>query len=651
MIRNIVLFMRRFETLWIVLFLFLMWAMYVNSQVQMSTESVIAELVIIFGLAAVVVFRHIKERNRNWVLPVPLLIFLCFVLYAWLLIPKRPLPQYGFDSVVDITSMLLVFMLFDSLIVDNEKRKLWEKALIIVILGLAAFENLFIIAWYARWATLVGDLFTVPPIGYRLGGHLLPHPNFVAGSLNLILPLVFVRFFQSRGHRRRILGAVLILIGVIEYFTSSRAGWIAGTVAVAVTLFLAFYPEIKENLRRRNLYLLSSRRLLGASSLFILLIFVAYIFIQQSQNTPGHYGLLSGRETIWSVAWQIWSEDFWTGHGLGSFAFNYSQIEGTAGTWLSQHAHNMWLQIGAELGLLGVLFVLATLIWLGWAFWRACINLRQKRDDRLHLAAYAGIVVGLIVHQQGEYLFTIPIFSVYALLLVVLFSKLDDPPRITLANRAGYAVVVILLAVTAVGTSYASGGNGPGYALLAYQGRQSRTAALMCKSAAEAPQFTTFAFQCGALHGNLFYEDGDPDHLHLAIERIQKGLEADPFWPVHWANLSVLQWTNGDKETAFSSMLVARGKAPQNPLFAAAYGWMAEQLDKSIEARAAYKDAIIADPWLMESPFFIETQLRSALINQAFSFLVSDEDLFNLKAYQAIGLDNLATAEKEIRSA
>jgi O-antigen ligase/tetratricopeptide (TPR) repeat protein len=621
-----------------------MWVMYGNSQAKAATQ-----LVIILALVAIVVLRHMYDKKSYWDLSVPLLIFISFVVYVGLLMLRMTLPQYGLDKFIDIISVLLVFLFIDSMIVNKEKMKLWENGFINVVLGLATLEFLLIIAWYAKWVALSGNLFPLPPIGYRLSGILWPSPNFVAGSLNLILPLVLIRFVQNNGSKRWVLGLLLILMGVIEYFSSSRAGWMAALFAIAVTLCLVYYPAIRESWRNRTRFSFSASKVLFAVALFALIPFVAYLFINQGQNTPGHFGLLSGRDEIWTMAWQIWSHDFLTGGGLGSFPLYFSQLNGGPGQWLAEHAHNMWLQIGAETGLLGVLFVLVALIWLIWAFWRAWIHLSQKPESRIQLAAYAGIAVGMVAHQQADYLFTIPLYMVFAVLLIALFSKIGDPSRIKIPNRSFYLVLATVLIAYAGGKVYGSGGSLNTFA--PHEKRAIDTASLMCNSAAEAPQFTTFAFQCGALQGNLFYKGGNSANLQLAIQAISDGLERDPFWPVHWANLGILQWAGSQKESAISSMLVATEKAPYNSLFALNYGWMAENHNKSIVAQEAYKVAIEVDPWLLESPFFHETSLRKTLLEGVYGFLTSAEDMQNLEAYRAIRSEDLTTAEQRIGEA
>jgi O-antigen ligase/Flp pilus assembly protein TadD len=588
-------------------------------------------------------------------LPVPVLFFSVLIVYVGLILPKTALPQYSFDKLVQIIPIFYIFLFINELITGYTKARLWESVFIGVVLGLATLEFFFFFTWYAKWVEISGTLFSLPPVGYRIMGVVIPGANLTTGFLNLIFPLVLMRFIQGRKRNKVVWGIFLLLIGLIEFFASSRAGWIAALVGLAITIFLAYFPVIKDRWKKKKELFLSARvkTVIQGALAVGLFIIIPYLFVVQSENTTGHNGLLSGREVIWSNAIQIWSADLLTGRGPGTFPLYYAQLSGSAGTWFPDHAHNMWLQIGAETGVVGIVLVLAALLWLALACFRAWKRLSKKQETRLQLAAYIGVGACVIIQQQANYFLHIPVYAIYVLVLVILVIKLVDPPGVRLSNRTFYPVMVIFLFIFIGGSIYAYWGGAEQWdAYFAYQNDNIKEAqSAICQAANEAPQFTVYSFQCAVFDADLFYANGDAANLQLAIQRIQDGLGRDPYWPVHWSNLGILQWMTGDESSAYSSMRKASEIAPDNALFAINYGWMAEELNNKEAAEVAYQKAIDADPWLLESPFFQVTALRTGLLAMDYSFSVNDEVVNNLRVYQAIKSGAIATAYQALEAA
>lgn len=628
------------------MFLLLMWLMYVNYAVGPASE-----VVILLAVVAAVVIRQRRLRKRYWELPVPAIFFSVFIVYISLLLIKTPLPQYSLDKVVQSVSILLIYLFIDSMITRKEKARLWENVFIAVVLGLATIEFLFFFLWYARWIEISGSLYAMPPIGYRLEGIILSSANFATGSLNLILPLVVIRFIRGKNRAKLPPAICLVLIGVIEYYASSRAGWVAAFVAIAVTLFLTYFPAVKRSWENKKQLLrsISGKAAMAGGAGLAIILFVASLFIMQSRNTAGHSGVLSGRDVIWSNAWRIWTSNFWTGGGSGTFPLHYAQIVGP-GEWLPGHAHNIWLHLGAETGMIGIIFWLAAIVWFVIAGIRAWERLSKSAESRTQFAAYAGIAVGVMLQQQANYFFTTPLYVIFASLLVALFAKRIDLPRLLVSNLAVYPILVTFLVIYVGGTIYAfTGGGNLGDAMVAYgEGDFEKATSLICRSANEAPQFTVYSFQCGVLNADLFQSNGDTTYIQQAIEKTRDVLKRDPFWPVHWANLAVLEWISGDRLAAISDVKRAAEGAPNNALIALNYGWMAEELGREEEAQTAYQGAIMADPWLLESPFFRATPLRSELLKRDYVFSVGADIVRNLSVYQAIKSGDLVVARQVI---
>jgi O-antigen ligase len=94
-----------------------------------------------------------------------------------------------------------------------------------------------------------------------------------------------------------------------------------------------------------------------------------------------HFGQLSGanRHEFYRVALDAFEEEPLIGHGAGTYQFSWNQLRDI--TLPVHHAHSLYLQAFAELGLVGGLIVLGmvgVLLWAGLAAWRAASGARRE---------------------------------------------------------------------------------------------------------------------------------------------------------------------------------------------------------------------------------------------------------------------------------
>lgn len=174
-------------------------------------------------------------------------------------------------------------------------------------------------------------------------------PNDMAMILVTILPIALMYSFHSSG-ARRILGicaAVFGLFGIV--LTQSRGGFLG---LAAVTFFILF------NRSRFNIKYLMILVLLG-----VVLISFAPQSYWDRINTMGGEDSGSGRILVWKRSIQLISDNP-LGYGLNNFTSAYGRYVDTIDEhteWASQAwktAHNSFLLIAVELGVLGLLIFL-----------------------------------------------------------------------------------------------------------------------------------------------------------------------------------------------------------------------------------------------------------------------------------------------------
>ena len=245
-----------------------------------------------------------------------------------------------------------------------------------------------------RWTT--DKVFSLPQLygGLPL---LLPetiHPNVLAGTLAMLIPfagaLALYRHDQSCTPATRCLCRVLPLLGLatmtpVLVLTQSRGAYIAVTVALLVIALVRFR------------WLLASVPLIVAA----LLVMLEKIGRQRMMDlvlTTSALGSMEGRQELWSRAVYMIQDFPYTGIGMGTFSrvspvmYPYFILGPDAHV---PHAHNLFLQVGADLGIPGLVAFVALLSGSLVMAWKSFSAFR-KRHDYILAGVSLGLFAGLI---------------------------------------------------------------------------------------------------------------------------------------------------------------------------------------------------------------------------------------------------------------
>ncbi|MEA1978385.1 MAG: O-antigen ligase family protein, partial [Chloroflexota bacterium] len=300
------------------------------------------------------------KSNRPFILPALTVPIGLFIAYQGILIYKAPLISHAFEVELYSIVYLLVFIFVVDSLGNWWKHEHWENALLNLAILFSVFNLALVVFWWLKWTAISGDPFSTPPFGYRLPGLFLNHPNVEAAFLNLVAPIVLIRALRSSRWSKRIgWAAVFALFLTVEFFTSSRAGWLALFMGCGTTLILYGLPILKRG-RTEILRLINFMK--TAKGVFLAVIFLAgfiilgFIFVWQATVT-GHAPVFSARAGIWSVAWNIFRTAPILGYGPGSFhVLSAVETQIPPGFYLV-HAHNLILQVAAEGGIVGIMLL------------------------------------------------------------------------------------------------------------------------------------------------------------------------------------------------------------------------------------------------------------------------------------------------------
>ncbi|MBZ0258717.1 O-antigen ligase family protein [bacterium] len=210
----------------------------------------------------------------------------------------------------------------------------------------------------------------------------LCNPDYLAGYLVGVIPLTAALALYQRGAIRVVCALLTLMHLFALFFTYSRGGWAAMLASFGllglVILFRPFYYK-------QNASLFQWKHLLSASAVAMLALVCASFFLRDELSGWAYrFSNLSNDMSIQSRAYfylgcfKMWLDQPLIGHGLGTFSLNFHEFRPkelaqlmTFRVFQVDHAHNEFLEILSETGLIGFALY-ASIIASSFCFcWRA----------------------------------------------------------------------------------------------------------------------------------------------------------------------------------------------------------------------------------------------------------------------------------------
>ncbi|MEZ4736422.1 MAG: O-antigen ligase family protein [Caldilineaceae bacterium] len=156
---------------------------------------------------------------------------------------------------------------------------------------------------------------------------------------------VVLRFHEHRSEKIQRLVAALLVILIVSMLllTQSRSGYLGGAVAIALVILLR-WPRLCYTLP------------VVAIAIGVLIYQTGFWYFVDLMGADNTFGGAEWRLPIWRVGWQALQDFAWTGIGIGSFRQTLTLLypNTVLNSISANHAHNLLLQIGLDLGLPGL---------------------------------------------------------------------------------------------------------------------------------------------------------------------------------------------------------------------------------------------------------------------------------------------------------
>ncbi len=484
------------------------------------------------------------------------------------------------------------------------------------------------------------------------------HPNVLAMLLTLFMPFFAMAAYRSTTRWERAGGFVALFVGGWAIFlTLSRGGWAGVATGVAFTIaagWLTVRAYDREGEGRPLTWEtfvpsgFSPTALAAVGGAIALVFFGTLAFLSSSSTRPGWLfrASLSARQDAWHAGRDIFTDHWLTGAGPNVFGLLFPQYSEHAAQFVvhTQHAHNGFLQVADDAGLIGLLAIaalgIATALML-WRTWRA-----GSLEQRLLAVACGGALIGFSTHNMVDAgnIWKAPGIALAFVAAIIARNYMEAVGRradevaggTTSANRklagvsdAGTArraptmriaslgarvALLVLIAVPLVAWYRIDTAHRQYWKGLEHWNEGEAGAIERLQEAVNRDSsMPVYQLMLGQAQATAYDQGGRTDDLLLtrAIVHLERAAELDSRSDLARANLArVYEFAGRDADAAAQAQIVRLSTYHVAPVLVA--GEVYEDLHRDVDAISTYGQVISMDAGLANSTFFQATEFRRA---------------------------------------
>lgn len=564
-----------------------------------------------------------------------------------------------------IVNMMLVISLYFTL---DWMRDAWRAQLLINAMLLTG-AVVCIIGFVELWQWYSGSW--TSPVSWHEAGltwslgqsvrikSVLHNPNALAYFLILLIGLAFCKLFHATTTwQRGMWGGYLAIVTIIVVLTQSRGGLLGAltTMVTAISLFL--WSHLGDKLKLRGVRLNRRARAGVLVILTLLVVLTLTVVFPTIVQTSRNASFLSGRNFLWASTLRIFLAHPILGTGSGTFAANHLAYRSQAWTsTIYTHAHNIWLTLAAEYGIVGVVAVGYFFVKLGIII-LSYLHHTQPKQWSWALVGGVSILAGQGVHNLVDDFMEFPSFTWFTILAVTLclIPILSQYPPISLQKRRVWLLLVGSGILFIVGGSLWYGRAFAAYdkaRLAAQTGAWPQAVRWLEKAVGLDPAYYFYRQQLALAYGHLGRDDDR--YLALALAQQEQVYKQSNSYPPDAAYLACLYWHLGQAERAVELMRFSASIAPihtgafysyhlSRPTFFFNLGHYYESMGETDLAQEAYAQVLLAFPQVGTSPYWHVSEGRRQNLRASASIAQQLTDDKNLLAEIAFYSGDYQTA-------
>ncbi len=324
-----------------------------------------------------------------------------------------------------IVQLIVYFIFFAAALrfVNNDNR-LRKIVLVIIIFGsLIAFYGIL-----QRLANLEA-IYGLRPFNQAIAFASFVNQHHFAAFMEMTIGLTLGLLFgkATKNNKRIFLIIAVVIMGMALVFTGSRGGIFSllGVIGFVVAANLLHKPKREKDAPivegkdyRRNF------AFIGGGLTLILVLFGAVLLLGGDESLLRGVGLQNandisnGRFHFWHIARQIFFDYPILGAGLDSFGVAFTHYDTWNGIYRVEQAHNDYLQILADAGILGFICVVSFIFLL---FKQSVSTVRASKNNFRRGAALGALAgcFGVLIHSFFDFPLRTPSNALFFLTLTV----------------------------------------------------------------------------------------------------------------------------------------------------------------------------------------------------------------------------------------
>jgi O-antigen ligase len=463
----------------------------------------------------------------------------------------------------------LTFIVIFFIIVDYFQRgrgKIIMEAFLFIVAIVIFLTGLELASWYFGLGILPDTQVSWSDVGIIIPP-TLPKVSLAMGISTLVAgftaPAIFITAtwaltVRHKSHKR-IIWIIAGLLFITLILTFSRGGLLA--FIGGITAFAGFraiqHPAFTSRISPTAIGGMAITIAIGIMALFV------------AMTLPFAIGKSDeGRLDMWQSAVNMTIDNPITGVGPGLFGRAYREYrDPIVGRDKLAAAHNLYLNVSSELGLLGILvgsWLAVVILQTSWKAWRNA----KGRNQHLRVEGMFAALIALAIHSTVD-VFTITSINIIFIVIIAYLisghrSILDPLP--TGQIRPAYALLGIIIIF--------------GGLLLQWDRAQGLFQSGFNKSPHEAldltlqaqeidPYLNLYQLHEAFLLGKIA---NDRETIKTAIQAYEYALQLEPTWDIGWINLAWLELKQDNRDIALDYLQIAHDIYPSNSaIFALAY--------------------------------------------------------------------------------
>ncbi|MDP9311248.1 MAG: O-antigen ligase family protein [Chloroflexota bacterium] len=507
----------------------------------------------------------------------------------------------SFPGLVSAIILVGLFFVASNMLAAGWSPLVFVGALVLMATVLMAHGLWTAFQWHWNWWQMRVPEYPPFLLTYRL--FALTHPNLLTALVNLALPFAILGLTHACGWAARLGWSLwLVAADLVLFFADSRGGLITTVVIVGLCVVWLMAQHHRAN----DTLVATLRRgwqipvtLFGFLSLFVLLRLSRLVASPSEFSTHGG-GFTGDRTTFWSVAWQAFVQHPLTGGGPQTYPRMYVDTLTFNRWWIGSHAHNLYLNILGEQGLLGGLafaaLVLVGMVTLIRAWWVVAL------EQRPLLLGVSAALAGFLVHSLVDVVTAFPLNAVMVVLLAAVGMHLAQSRSRAMYQLPRLVAVLALIPLACIPllVHYNTAADAQVRSVLQAQaGNWQGAAQALDQALATDPHFAFFYGQRAFAHGVQALPVGKPidqQALTLALRDYDEAMRREPRHVPNFLNQAALLRASGDEMGAREVLTLAAQHGSEWALPALLLGDHYATLGQDAEAEEWFVRAFAAEP-------------------------------------------------------